>query len=186
MLSTTELFVEHIISGILSLLWILMIIFCFTGIDDTLFIVIKEMWGLFIVVTTAIAYPVGIFIDTLADKLLESWNEKIKTRNKLTTQFSLLAFLHENKDDDNLRSYFTYNRFKTRVARSSFINFFMLGIASASFVMIQGPSLRILQAGKISAILLITFITFASTALYLWKEIAENVYKRVARFSLQK
>jgi len=180
MLSTTELFVEHIISGILSLLWILLIIFCFTSIDPTLLPIIKDLWGLFAVVTTAIAYPVGIFVDTIADKVLENWNKKIKARHGLPADFSLLVFLHENKDDNNLLSYFTYNRFKTRVARSSFINFTMIGIAGAAFVLFQGTTLGIMQSGKIAGILFITFIVFAGTALYLWKEIAETVYQRAA------
>jgi hypothetical protein len=183
MLSTTELFVEHIISGILSLLWILLVIFCITGIDPTLLPVIKELWGLFAVVTTAIAYPIGIFVDTIADKLLEKWNQKIKASHGLPADFSLLIFLHENKDDNNLLSYFTYNRFKTRVARSSFINFMMIGIVGAAFVLVQGSTFGFMQTGKLGAIVFITFILLAGTALYLWKEIAETVYQRAAGLS---
>ncbi len=78
MLSTTELFVEHIISGILSLIWIGAIVFCFTGVDTSFMPLIKDLWGLLAVVATAIAYPVGIFVDTAADKILENWNGKIK------------------------------------------------------------------------------------------------------------
>jgi len=159
------------------MVWILAIIFCFTGMDPSLFILIKDFWGLFAVVTTAIAYPIGILVDTFADKLLEGWNEKIKKQHNLPADFSLLNLLHE-KNDPNITSYFTYNRFKTRVARSSFINFAMIGIAVGMFVLLQGPPLGMTQSGTISMVIFVTFILLSVMALLLWREIAKTVYEK--------
>jgi len=180
MLSTTELFVEHIISGILSLVWIVAIMLCFTGIDMTVLPVIKDFWGLLAVVTTAIAYPVGIFVDTFADKLLERWNNKIKLYHGLNKDFSLLT--HINKDTDaNTTNYFIYNRFKTRVARSSFINFAMIAISVALLILRHGQHLGIEQPLKMSLVIFITFIILSVAALLLWNEIAKTVHEKSAK-----
>ena len=159
MLSTTELLVEHIISGILSLVWIVAIIACFLGIDPSILSLIKSYWGLFAVVATAVAYPIGIIIDTFADKLLSRWNEGIRKNKGLPDGFSLMVLLYKLKDE-NIVNYFTYNRFKTRVARSSGINFAMIGWSLALFVWLQGDTIGILQSKMIGIIILIIIILF--------------------------
>ncbi len=184
MLSTTELFVEHIISGILSLLWIIAIMLCFTGIDTSILPVIRDFWGLFAVVTTAIAYPVGIFVDTFADKLLTGWNQKIKRQYNPKNEINLLTLIR-NMKDTNITNYFTYNRFKTRIARSSFINFAMIGIAGALLITLRGPALGIERTGTISLVIFVTFILLSSTALFLWREIARTVYQKASRLRME-
>ncbi len=180
MLSTTELFVEHIISGILSLVWIIAIMLCFTGIDTSILPVIHDFWGLFAVVTTAIAYPVGIFVDTFADKLLAGWNQKIKRQYDPKNEINLLTLIR-NMKDTNITNYFTYNRFKTRIARSSFINFAMIGIAGALFIIFRGASIGINQPVNISVVIFIFSIVLSATALFLWKEIANTVYESAGK-----
>lgn len=180
MLSTTELFVEHIISGILSLVWILLVVFSMVGLEPGWIPVIKDLWGLFAVVSTAVAYPIGIFIDTLADKFLSRRSDAIKQASGLPAGFSIIHLVHRLKDD-NIRSYFTYNRFKTRVARSSFINFAMIGISGAVFIAIRGASLGMTDPLKVALILCALFSGLSLTALYLWREIANTVYAQASQ-----
>ena len=177
MLSTTELLVEHIISGILSLVWILAIVFSVTGLDASVFPMVKEYWALFAIVVTAVAYPIGIFVDTVADKMLDGRNEKIRQRFNLKEDFSMMKLVHEMKDD-NVRSYFTYNRFKTRVSRSSMLNFAMMALSIFLFTMTRGSEVGVEQPLKIGLTVLISFSLFSVLAFFLWKEIAHTTYKR--------
>ena len=177
MLSTTELLVEHIISGILSLLWILVLVFTFTGLDLSIFPVIKVFWALFAIVITAIAYPIGIFIDALADKMLDSWNNKIKAKNNLPDHFSMIMLINK-MNDDNVRSYFTYNRFKLRVARSSFVNFSMIAVSGFLFLLIRGSELGIGASLKIGLTVLVVFGILSLASLFLWREIAVTTHRR--------
>ncbi|MFT6807454.1 MAG: hypothetical protein ACJA01_000674 [Saprospiraceae bacterium] len=176
MLSTTELFVEHIISGILSLIWVGAIAFSVTGIDPSLMPFIKDFWGLFALVTTAIAYPIGIFVDTIADKILERWNGRIKVKNEVQNE-SIILLLHKLKDD-NLTAYFTYNRFKTRVSRSSALNFLLIGITVPMFILLQGNALGVEHPLRIALTIFITFILLSVIAILLWREIAYSVHRR--------
>ncbi len=176
MLSTTELFVEHIISGILSLIWVGAIVFSVTGIDPSLMPFIKDFWGLFAVVTTAIAYPIGIFVDTIADKILDGWNERIKKEKEVET-VSLILLLHRLKDD-NLTGYFTYNRFKTRVSRSSALNFLLIGLTVPLFILVSGNGLGVEHPLRIALTIFVTFTLLSSIAILLWREIAYSVHKR--------
>ena len=177
MLSTTELLVEHIISGILSLLWILVLVFTFTGLDLSIFPVIKDYRALFAIVVTAIAYPIGIFIDTLADKILDSWNKKIKAKNNLPDHFSMIMLINK-MNDDNVRSYFSYNRFKLRVARSSFVNFSMIAVSGFLFLWIRGSELGIGSPIKIGIAVLVVFGILSLASLFLWREIAVTTHRR--------
>jgi len=179
MLSTTELFVEHIISGILSVVWLMSFVFCLTGVDPGFFPALQEYWPFFALVITAIAYPIGIIVDTVADILLARQNGKIRAKYNLPESFTILEMINKWKDD-NLKSYFTYNRFKTRVARSSMINFLMIAIGGSTFVWCQGDSIDIVQTEKISIIILMVFLVLALSAYLLWRQIGNDVYEKAS------
>lgn len=179
MLSTTELLVEHIISGILSLVWILGFIFCIVGLDLNIFHFIKEYWVIFAIVVTAIAYPIGIIIDTFADKRLDKTNDRIKSKYNLDEHFSMIKLIHK-MNDENVRSYFTYNRFKTRVARSSMVNFGMIGLSIPLFIFIRGHEIGIEHPLKIGLTVFITFSLLSITLFYLWKEVSQTTYMRAS------
>ncbi|HEX5112092.1 MAG TPA: hypothetical protein VFV79_04545 [Saprospiraceae bacterium] len=179
MLSTTELFVEHIISGILSVVWMMAFVFCLTGLDPSFFTVMKEYWPFFALVTTAVAYPIGIMVDTAADLLLARQNAKIRAKYNLPESFSILAMIYQWKDD-NIKNYFTYNRFKTRVARSSMINFLMISIGGSTFVWCQGEAIGVVQTEKISLIILFVFAVLALSAYLLWRQIGIDVYQKAS------
>jgi hypothetical protein len=179
MLSTTELFVEHIISGILSVVWMMFFVFCLTGLDPSFLIIIRDNWPFFLLVTTAVAYPIGIMVDTVADLVLARQNAKIRANQNLPESFSILAMIYQWKDE-NIKNYFTYNRFKTRVARSSMINFLMIAIGGSTFVWCQGETIGVVQTEKISIIILLVFLLLSVSAYLLWREIGNHVYQKAS------
>ncbi len=180
MLSTTELFVEHIISGILSLVWIIAFMLCFTGVDPLMFATIRDYWPVWLLVSTAVAYPIGIFVDTVADLMLEGLDRHTKLKHQLPADFSFLMKI-TNDTPENIVSYFTYNRFKTRVARSSFVNFALIGFGWALLLRLQGEVLGIDRPLAVSAVVFITFNLLATTAFFLWWKIANTVYQKAKR-----
>ncbi|MDX1586283.1 MAG: hypothetical protein R3222_06045 [Balneolaceae bacterium] len=178
MLSTTELFVEHIISGILSLVWIGAIALSITGFDLSIIPYLQSFWGLLAVLMTAIAYPIGIFVDTAADMLLEKKNLNIKTvKASVPKDVSLIQLLHELKDE-NITSYFIYNRFKTRVTRSSALNFVLIGLAVPVFLWVRGEGLQIEGVNAIAITIMATFLFLSVIAFLMWTETVKTMHER--------
>ena len=124
MLSNVELFLEHVISGLLSLIWIFAIVFSIQDFDWAVVSTLFEYSGVIAVLISAVSYPLGIFVDTFADCIFE------KFRNKTIKESTKFSPIEINKllKDENIRGYYTYIRFKLRVARTSVFNFMMMGI----------------------------------------------------------
>lgn len=180
MLSTTELFVEHIISGILSLVWIVAAMLCFTGVDPAMWAGLKDYWAVVLLIGTAVAYPVGILVDTTADLMLEGLDKHTKRKHKLPDDFSLLLRITDGTPT-NIINYFTYNRFKTRVARSSFLNFGLIGFIVAILLRRQGMAFGVEEPLLVSVVVFLTFNLLAAAAFFLWWKIANTVYKKASR-----
>jgi hypothetical protein len=98
----------------------------------------------------------------------------------LEPDFSFLMKI-TNETPENIVSYFTYNRFKTRVARSSFVNFALIGIGVALLLRLQGESLGIDRPLNVSVVVFLTFNLLATTAFFLWWKIANTVYAKARR-----
>ena len=101
MLSTTELLVEHIISGILSLIWIFAIVLCFIDIEWSVIEIVKDYWAISAIIVTSISYPIGIGVDTVADRLLSGWDKKIKAKYYTDKSISVMALIKKIKDNDS-------------------------------------------------------------------------------------
>lgn len=177
MLSTTELFVEHIISGILSLIWILAVCFSMYEIEWSQISIIKEYWIILGLITTALSYPIGIFVDTLIDKILSNWDDNIKAEHFKHPNISVLQLIYTMKDA-NTTNYFTYNRFKSRIARSSFFNFALIGITSPIFILTNNSQLGINHHIVLSIMLFISFTLFAFAFLYIWYVATNSIHKK--------
>ena len=93
-MSTTQLFVEHLIAGALTLFGIVLIIFAIGGIDANLMEKLLKYEGLLTVVGVSAMYPLGIFTDNFADFLLKKLYENENT-NFEVSNFQL--FVCNNK-----------------------------------------------------------------------------------------
>ena len=177
MLSTTELLVEHIISGILSLVWLSGIFFCFIDFDWSQFSITKEYWIILTLFITAIAYPVGIFVDTLADKILSRQDLSIKRKYYTNPTINILHMI-KRANDSNITSYFTYNRFKSRIARSSFLNFLLISIIFPIFLSFNYTGVGISKPFTLGIVIVLIFLLLAASSLYVWKETSYTIHKR--------
>ena len=176
MISSTELLVEHIISGILAVIWILGLAFIIIEIDINFLKSLENHKALLAFIFIPIAYPLGIFIDTLADQLLQKKGKNIKKTIGLS--MSKTELIHRLKDE-NIRDYFTYTRFKTRVIRSSMLNFLMIAIFCSLLIFIKGTELGISYPKPIGLSVAIIFMLFCIVAYLIWVNITRTTNMKV-------
>lgn len=182
MISTSQLFVEHTISGILASLWILSILFCINGINLELIKSLNDYWALIAILGTAISYPLGMFVDTIADKLLDIKKDSLQSNMKNDDSLSVIGLLRKVKDD-NVTSYFTYNRFKERVCRSSMLNFVLIGLFGSCFVYCRGAELGFDASVMTTVSLLATFSILSVVAFLVWSKVVRTVDEKVFKIS---
>src|SRR5438270_232913 len=94
-MTTTIIFIEHLVAGLQAALWIALLIVSFFGWS---WINIDRLKGFETVLGTwilALIYPLGVAIDTIADDLLfKGWNKKIRNKflkDKSRTVMKLLS-----------------------------------------------------------------------------------------------
>jgi hypothetical protein len=179
LLSNVELFLEHVISGLLSLVWIFAIVFSIQDFDWAVVSTLFEYSGLIAVLISAVSYPLGIFVDTFADCILEKIRKKTK---KNPTKFNPIEII-KLLEDENIRGYYTYNRFKLRVARTSVFNFALIGISGAIFICANNDLLEISNPTKSSLIFLFVFVFMALVAFCSWKIVNETIDKRTLKLN---
>lgn len=184
-MSTTSLIIEHVITGIQAAIWILLIlltIFGYSWLDIT---VIRDFSTILTILGLAIIYPIGIFVDNLADQLFDKWMQRIRTRRFAlegfhTEQPSLTAmYLLQRTDDDFLKAYFNYIRVRIRVSRSTTVNFALITISSTLFTLIRCNNLPNLILICTTEILVGTSLTVL--ALWAWRKVTDTFAKQIAR-----
>ncbi len=114
-MSSTNLIIEHLISGIQAMIWLLLCILCIFGFENIDFEKVKEYETILAFVMLSFTYPLGIFINNLSDKILQSKNQKIKKtyikNPKLNVGYAL------DKATTILAEHFTYTRMRIRISR---------------------------------------------------------------------
>ncbi len=77
-MSTTSVIIEHLICGIQSLIWIIFTVLTLTGFHWIDLEIFSKYVSQITLIALSIAYPLGIFIDEVADLLLGKRNKKIR------------------------------------------------------------------------------------------------------------
>ena len=124
-MSTTDLLIEHLITGIQTAIWIILLSLTFSGIDETLMEFLKANETLVLFLTMALIYPLGIFVDNLSDKLLDWKDKQIRDKefkDKVPKDLSVSKVLLYAQDD-KLSDFYAYIRMRIRISRSTFVNF---------------------------------------------------------------
>lgn len=186
-MSTTAVIVEHLISGLQAAIWLVLSLLAIFGYDWIKVDQLKEITPQLTFLTLAVVYPLGIFIDEVADFMLESWSKKIR-RNMFqcegicraeedVTAFQIL----QDTKDEFLRSYFGYIRMRIRISRSASFNFAACTIAVIVFTLMRAPySLKVLLTEFV-----IGFV-FTLLAIWAWYKTSNTFAKQVSRaFKIQ-
>jgi len=136
-MSTTALFVELLIVGLESLVWISLFLSAFFGIDWLLGLInVFEKAGLFItIVLVGFAYLTGILLDELFDSVTGWWSNRIKFsihEKGLPKMWDMQAYIFGKSKEATEQ--LGYIRTRVRIMRSSIFNFGLIGIGALLFV----------------------------------------------------
>lgn len=125
-METTELYVEYIIIGIETLLWITMGIFLIIG--DTFGDVVLYCFTNLLpsIMIIGLCYILGLITDRVADFLFEKRKKKIKEKYTIVSGTSIVIW---EKYSSSTFAKFTYSRI--RILRSTVLNSLIIGTLGA-------------------------------------------------------
>jgi hypothetical protein len=176
-MSTTNLFIELLIIGYMSCVWLAMLLAALFGVPptDTLLNFLDKAQLLITIVLTSFAYFLGVLVDRLADTALGRWDESVQKRVCQHDEPSILemqAALFVQAPESVGR--FSYQQNRLRVVRAAVFNIGLLIICFLLFIILQ-PSHRPSSAGGWTigalgvAIWIATVFTYFRVTLSYWQ-----------------
>lgn len=189
-MSTTSVIIEHLICGIQTLLWIILLTLTVVGIDWINIEILSKFSTYIAAIILVFAYPVGIFMDELADFIFTNESKKIRketfcnegllTAELHNSTFTTAFFLLRSSDNDFFKEYFNYLRTRVRIARSSTVNFLFITITIFLFSLIQ------LNLSYTALILEIaTGLLLSVLAYFSWRRFITLFSKKIAQAHMQ-
>ncbi|MBW4556914.1 MAG: hypothetical protein KME59_13385 [Trichormus sp. ATA11-4-KO1] len=79
-MSTTALVIEHLITGLQAVIWLLLLVLTAFGWNWINLTVLKDFTTILTFVGLAVVYPIGIFVDELADFVFKPWMKRIRRK----------------------------------------------------------------------------------------------------------
>lgn len=152
-MSTTTLVVEIVIIGVQVSLWFgcLVLTFAWEWIAARNVVIEKDWINVLLIVTFAIAYPMGIAVDRIADVFFRWWNNRThQSKKKKAARMSKVSTV--KRDLQRMVIYMTenrgsalidYPRSRLRIARATTINGLAIGLSIAILVIAQSSRLGI-------------------------------------------
>ena len=140
-MSTTVLFIEHLLTGIQTGLWITLFALSILDVEGLPLSLNDGAITIAAVIVLAIVYPLGVFVDNAADKLFGRWSRKVRARAaeaemKEPLLPTAMQILRES-NEEFLASYFGYIRTRIRICRSAALNFALLTVAGVIFTLVE-------------------------------------------------
>ena len=178
-MSTTSLFVDLLISGIQVAIWLGLLVGCVLGADPKLLARAKEWDTVLAVLLLPVVYPVGIFIDNLADDLLRPIGRRIRKGFSLDETPSVMKLLARTKDE-GLSRYFEYVRTRIRISRSSALNFALITIFGELFIWLQWKPAFGDSQGLWLGMVGILGVMLTALAVFSWYRITVTFSKKLA------
>lgn len=120
-MSTTQLLIEYLFAGLLTCLALALLLFGIgidvrAGMPDQINEVLLSA-GVF-----AVAYPLGIFVDELADTLSKRWVKQLRAAQGLTAGQSVLSLMTKKPEAQFAHRLFEHKRTRIRMARTLAMN----------------------------------------------------------------
>ena len=181
-MGTTLLFVELLVTGLQSSVWVFLIFVMLFGGNWVNLIDFEKLSAWTTLLTffvLSFSYALGIVMDRVADFVFNKWNKRIgkKVIPNVNRSFSAMRF-ELGEDNESLNNQFEYTRSRMRIARASSINFTLIAIFSLVNVIIHLDLARNLKTKAIITIILVG-IFFISLAIYTWRELTTTYYELI-------
>jgi len=177
-MTTTNVFAELLIIGIETLAWIALLIFCLFGYGWIDFSVFDNL--AIAIPLAAAAYVLGIIMDRVSDTLLAGADHAI--RRKMLGERAAQSFAQLRTYILARSSYLAtdldYLRSRLRIMRSSIVNFGLLAIFGAAFILSR---LQIALSTKYGAAVtaFLVGLVLASLSYYAWRASSITYYLRL-------
>lgn len=123
-MQTTKLYVEYIVIGMESLVWIVLLVLMCLGKSSLVFFdycIQNLLTSIFMI---GACYVLGLLTDRVADRLTDKKKRRIKNRYPIKASTSILVW--EKVKQDTFAA-FTLSRI--RILRSTMVNFAVIGVA---------------------------------------------------------
>lgn len=179
-MSTTTLFVDLLIIGIQVAIWLVLLFLSLFGVEGIDLAQLKGWEATIGVLLLPLVYPIGVFVDHLADTLLSSWRKRIRDtylQDKSRTVMDLLM----TAKDDKLSAYYDYLRIRIRISRSSAFNFGVITILFPIFASVRLGGWTGVATGYLAVTVAIASAAVAGLALYTWVGLTHGFYEKLVR-----
>jgi hypothetical protein len=177
-MTTTNVFAELLIIGIETLAWIALLIFSLFGCEWVDFSIFNNL--AIAIPLAAAAYVLGIMMDRISDTLLAGPDHTI--RKKVLGERAAQSFpqlrIYILAKSPYLSTDLDYLRSRLRIMRSSVINFGLLAITGAAFILSRTfASINTKYSAAATAFL--TGLILSSMSYYAWRASSITYYLRL-------
>lgn len=177
-MSTTTIFIELLITGVQAAIWLSLFIFSLFGIEWFSLDKVKGYEAVLGIVLISLAYPLGIFIDNLAERMLTTRRLKIEKRHFPGGPPSVMRTLI-TINDERFSDSFDYDRTRIRVSRSSALNFGLITIMSVALTLVRFGSILASNKWWVAAVGVVVGTMLTALSIVCWYWVTENYYKRL-------
>lgn len=177
-MTTTNVFAELLIIGIETLAWIALLIFSLWGYDWIDFAVFNNLIAA--IPLAAVAYVLGIIMDRVSDAFLAGTDHAIRRKvlgERVANSFSQLRSYVLAKSP-YLSTDLDYLRSRLRIMRSSAINFGLLALTGAAFILTRVNTVASTKYWA-AATAFFAGVLLASLSYYAWSISSLTYYLRL-------
>lgn len=153
----------------MAIVWIGMVVFCCYPNSLGWSTKALENQSIVLLALAVFGYPIGMIIDNLADQLLTPLVNKYKNQED---NLSVTELIH-HIDDENILSWFRYNRFKIRILRACCLN-------SVISIIVLVCCLLFCRA-SFAVPLVLFFILLGMFSFLTWRKEVRATYKNVEK-----
>lgn len=174
---TTVLFVELIIIGVGTVLWIILIMVTVLGYT---WIPYEKMAALpTIIPGLAFTYVLGILTDRCADRAFRRWDRSLRSKRFGKTEDYQRARTVIYGLSDSLREWFHYGRSRLRICRGWAFNSILIISSLNSFIWIRVP----VNDHKVALSLFLSFmlVILATISCWAWYRLTSSEYRRLSQ-----
>ncbi|WP_237561781.1 hypothetical protein [Flagellimonas algicola] len=176
-MSTTQIFIELLITGFGGLIWIVLIVLAAGGLEIDL-ILAGEHSSIILFPLAGIAYILGILIDRIGYQLFNKPEKKqmqkvFKNEEKLGKVKHMAKFIMLKSE--RLSGEIDYNRSRLRLCRSWVINFFCISVALLLYIFLNSVT-----NSKFFIILSISCLILSIISAIVWRKLTRDYYINIA------
>ena len=177
-MSSTTLFVEILITGLESVIWIGFLLGCLFGVEWFNFIALsfEKAQAFTTTLLLGLVYVIGIIFEEVTDALFESWSDKLKAslnNGDMSRYNDIQDFVYSHyamKTDDQLG----YMRSRRRILRASAFNVVMIAVCSIAFIWLRVPTVPDLSKISLTVFIAIVGLVGAWLSLFTYKRITRD------------